>query len=100
APPVSSPLSLHDALPIWRRRRVDDQPFRQVGIDVAYAAVGAGNDSTASERGEVEVDREDVRVTAGQRFGRAVLGIGGQAKARDRSEEHTSELQSLTNIVC
>src|SRR5437016_8955794 len=54
-------LSLHDALPISARQRVDDR--------VAEALDRAG---------------EEDRVRRG----------------RARSEEHTSELQSLTNLVC
>src|SRR5438046_4415458 len=38
--------------------------------------------------------RERARRRAGRRDGLRV------ARRRDRSEEHTSELQSLTNIVC
>src|SRR5438093_7540096 len=53
-------LSLHDALPIFRVRRVDDR----------------GPDHGAEGRARFERRR------------------------RDRSEEHTSELQSLTNLVC
>src|SRR5438046_8409605 len=30
----------------------------------------------------------------------AVAGPGGRGSAASRSEEHTSELQSLTNLVC
>src|SRR5262249_62156601 len=70
-PPESSPLSLHDALPIYRR----------------YAK---------------SYDQSDLRSHCGRR------NDGPLASARhfrptamgSRSEEHTSELQSLTNIVC
>src|SRR5437016_8193169 len=31
---------------------------------------------------------------------RAIAGIGGELTQERRSEEHTSELQSLTNLVC
>src|SRR2546430_4964424 len=30
----------------------------------------------------------------------AVPGIGGRKRTKDRSEEHTSELQSQSNLVC
>src|SRR5258706_4069063 len=64
-------LSLHDALPIY----VDDAEGRQLGQDL--------------------VDH----------LGRRVVGVDQQGDARlrlrhGRSEEHTSELQSLTNLVC
>src|SRR2546430_13263643 len=33
-------------------------------------------------------------------FGCRCLGVGGHGVARTRSEEHTSELQSQSNLVC
>src|SRR2546427_2136218 len=67
-PPRSTPLSLHDALPICARRREAPPP-----------------------RGRVEpvagdLPRQPRRALAQQR--------------EDRSEEHTSELQSQSNLVC
>src|SRR5262249_60534945 len=35
-----------------------------------------------------------------RRCGGANIGFDGAASDQDRSEEHTSELQSLTNLVC
>src|SRR5438046_7161624 len=74
APAVIYTLSLHDALPIWAGR----------------AAVGDGRhrqheDAAVRHRRELpgELDR---------------LGTG--LPRVERSEEHTSELQSLTNLVC
>src|SRR2546425_11025369 len=66
-------LSLHDALPISLSRKVLDH--------------GLGG--------------ERVRGGRGQR-GRAVrrLPVPGQVLRIDRSEEHTSELQSLAYLVC
>src|SRR2546426_10996672 len=61
-------LSLHDALPIWRRSRPDRGLRRGRG-------------------GRVRGHREPSRVQAG-------------AGVLDRSEEHTSELQSPCNLVC
>src|SRR5262249_61647848 len=78
-PPALYTLSLHDALPIFHG------PFTQVHRHAA---------------GEGDIRRPDLQV--------AVVGAG-QDLRRDqacgqyvlpRSEEHTSELQSLTNLVC
>src|SRR5262249_57326419 len=71
ATPDIYPLSLHDALPISRQQAAHDVPE----IDVA----GGGVDRTG-ERGKL---------------------VGGSTPPpATRSEEHTSELQSLTNLVC
>src|SRR5438093_7739379 len=49
---------------------------------------------------------QSVRLRAGQRRtdglpdGRALGGAGARSREVQRSEEHTSELQSLTNLVC
>src|SRR5262249_56609262 len=81
-PPEIYTLSLHDALPIC----LDDE----TQIVLQYIAgdeqlgVGAG-----AEAGDPVAD-ELVRVLPGR-----VTGF-----RPSRSEEHTSELQSLTNIVC
>src|SRR2546427_12327216 len=69
------PLSLHDALPI-------------------YEPAGAG-----------EPGVELMLVVGPHRLdGRRVLGVGGASAEhgldRRRSEEHTSELQSQSNLVC
>src|SRR5687767_15670047 len=64
-------LSLHDALPICRRKR-------------------------ARERGEAEHARDASAAVDGWLVG----GSGALARPRKRSEEHTSELQSLAYLVC
>src|SRR2546425_1644203 len=85
-PPRSTPLSLHDALPIWfhlehhavlARLREDgrDQPLAE-GV-VEGDVDGCGRDAEPP-RG-IAVDRN---------------------KRLQRSEEHTSELQSLAYLVC
>src|SRR2546427_5804261 len=53
----------------------------------------------------VQVQHVAVLVLLARRFGfdprREVLGIvGAEARLPDRSEEHTSELQSQSNLVC
>src|SRR2546430_12515619 len=64
-------LSLHDALPIWAPE------MRRHGHDADTAELEEG---------------ERVRVVAGVKIEPRLLG--------DRSEEHTSELQSQSNLVC
>src|SRR5438093_10327081 len=69
-------LSLHDALPISRR------PCRRRGG--AAAGDGAAGRRALQHRGDRRTP---------------LAHDGGAVRAR-RSEEHTSELQSLTNLVC
>src|SRR2546430_4464776 len=72
-------LSLHDALPI-------SQPERALlqHRDVADAVLG----------GEVEGGRQSMTAAADDHHAVAL------ARCRLRSEEHTSELQSQSNLVC
>src|SRR5947208_4821912 len=65
-------LSLHDALPIYARRVVGLIPIDDVGSDMTSVA-----DSLRAEGCEVAL-----------------------AAGRERSEEHTSELQSPDHLVC
>src|SRR5688572_31073741 len=79
-------LSLHDALPIWGRGEGVRQLHRDLvrgelhGVVPCWAAV--------PELGQVEKARRLQQ--AARDVGDAVL----------RSEEHTSELQSQSNLVC
>src|SRR5258705_8912276 len=69
------PLSLHDALPI--------SPMPLVGADQP-AERHREADQTTLSRSPLRLDLRELRVERG----------------RDRSEEHTSELQSLRHLVC
>src|SRR5262249_56824520 len=82
ATPATYPLSLHDALPILRR------PARR---GAALPRGGAGRRPAATPRCRP-------RLRAGQGRRRSAL-LHHEAR-QGRSEEHTSELQSLTNLVC
>src|SRR5690606_41958727 len=82
APPSNYPLSLHDALPIFL------QP------------------SDCARRGDFFRKPDGIRFS---RFARADRKLGKLApeggmiadeRVRNRSEEHTSELQSRENLVC
>src|SRR5262249_58679066 len=88
-------LSLHDALPISPQHcaadRGDGEPFWFV----------------ESGQGEPRVSR--IAVIGAGAWGTALAMVAGRrgdhqvhlcALEKERSEEHTSELQSLTNIVC
>ena len=75
-------LSLHDALPISRTGQYNGGalPQREMGSIKSGALPQRGMGSIKS--------------------GGAAATKTGQYKKRGRSEEHTSELQSLTNLVC
>src|SRR5438132_10888947 len=73
-------LSLHDALPIWRRRS------RRPRLRVRLRAVRVRSLRRRACRGEPP--RRPARPTTGRQ------------RPRSRSEEHTSELQSHSDLVC
>src|SRR2546430_12224950 len=78
------PLSLHDALPICIGERGQEQRRGQ-HADLGIAARQAVQNDAHDETGD-GIARKD----HADRRGREV----------DRSEEHTSELQSQSNLVC
>src|SRR5262249_61924094 len=80
--PDTSTLSLHDALPIFRFRLVVPASNPSAGL-VIY-------DEAVRESAQVRVD---LALSA-------LSEEGGLENLEARSEEHTSELQSLTNLVC
>src|SRR5207249_11398630 len=88
APPPRSPLSLHDALPIsflW------DTELR-----TGDAGTWAGSrELLASCFLSIPSDIRELRVRADAGF-----GYGPNPQLADRSEEHTSELQSRFDLVC
>src|SRR5262249_59906671 len=95
--PQISTLSLHDALPIFAAddlvRFIAYQ--REAGVEVSHQ-IGLQNLDVGIEPGHLgaEIFRY---------VGRARAWTAGQLHefvGRFRSEEHTSELQSLTNLVC
>src|SRR5258706_10054321 len=80
-------LSLHDALPIFRQ---------------GDGRLGLGQGDRASDRALGRPEAGDPGHRAGVRrvdLRRRVAVRGGICRVSDRSEEHTSELQSLTNLV-
>src|SRR2546427_11707471 len=90
--PEISPLSLHDALPISRGH----EPVvgrRGPGRHAGGRHLSDLRDHPAAARARRPRDRRDPRRRHEQPC------LGGQL-ARLRSEEHTSELQSQSNLVC
>src|SRR5690606_39419075 len=87
------PLSLHDALPIYV---ADHGLLVSVAADRGVHGLG-GPVGGAERRQREQLDRDAGRgqLVAREQRGGAELGDVGQ-----RSEEHTSELQSRENLVC
>src|SRR5262249_57136569 len=86
---LSSTLSLHDALPILER--VDDEVELRAELrdaDDRERAAGSERLQRLADHGQV-ADRLE-----------RVICAAAREVADGRSEEHTSELQSLTNLVC
>src|SRR5207302_9186433 len=97
-PPAPSPLSLHDALPICGPN---------VPPPARSAIVGCFADAPGTPIHVLISDREAEHIPGcNMAFRkRALEEVGGfRAEFRiagdDRSEEHTSELQSRENLVC
>src|SRR3712207_9090030 len=87
APPEISPLSLHDALPIYlvaEQRHNDERPLTAAAADLLTVPAGRGPSA------------------ATRTFGATALTASGLPinHADQRSEEHTSELQSRQYLVC
>src|SRR5690606_41838677 len=95
-PPASSTLSLHDALPISDQ----PEPFQHAWFVRDYDMSGTCNfDETAvwSLWSWAATTPEDSRV---EFYVRTAMTRAGLDTAPQRSEEHTSELQSRENLVC
>src|SRR5258705_7689518 len=92
APTEISPLSLHDALPICTDRG------RSGNRQIDAAAAGAGE--AGGVRGGPVCERRGVGGPGGVACPTAGNRSGPLAPPQGRSEEHTSELQSLRHLVC
>src|SRR5262249_56979392 len=84
-PPTIYPLPLHDALPI-------SDSIRQTA-SIVRSVAGSGNDAYCAR---CAPDCSRSRASAS----RTSCGTRPAKSSASRSEEHTSELQSLTNLVC
>src|SRR5262249_58081456 len=91
APPASSPLSLHDALPICGRQ------FGEGGITAGPEGPSSRRPSPGRGPPRSPSWGSSDRGTPSSPSRRS---RGGPLPGEGRSEEHTSELQSLTNLVC
>src|SRR5262249_60508750 len=90
APTELSPLSLHDALPIFSATAE-----RTPGVRRASASAAAGNPGPALVIASWPVSPACLCWPMACSM---VLKLNRRVQLR--SEEHTSELQSLTNLVC
>src|SRR5262249_60373077 len=91
-PPALPPLSLHDALPISSQRGYP--PADPVDSHFPIAWSSPSNQLSSHARGEGPPGCVLDCLLNGLR------GTRGPERCSSRSEEHTSELQSLTNLVC
>src|SRR5262249_59213879 len=97
APSDLPPLSLHDALPISVRRAFARPLNRrgtirpQQGLEYLFAK--------SISTGLLPPPR-DLEALHDNLIRRGIARAFGGSNCRARSEEHTSELQSLTNILC
>src|SRR5205085_12094111 len=97
--PEFSTLSLHAALPIYVAPAVDRRDVERVGEAVEGERAGERDHVPAVDQPLAE---------AALRFGelvevharRILVEPGGERMLGLRSEEHTSELQSQSNLVC
>src|SRR5437016_7716286 len=84
--PQACPLSLHDALPISVVARMTLRRADVADAAVPMLVVVPMHEARGPRTGLTEID---------EALGRELRSVFGR-----RSEEHTSELQSLTNLVC
>src|SRR5256885_11652206 len=89
APPEIYPLSLHDALPIYRAGEGRARGYLAGALQVA------DRHREAEEEGRAALSL----LEQSPPYLAALLGLVALSCA-DRSEEHTSELQSPCNLVC
>src|SRR5690606_40965120 len=88
-----SPLSLHAALPIYRGSIPG----------IVHGASASGASLFLEPLGTVDINNELVELEEreAEEVRRILLELTDAFRARpDRSEEHTSELQSRENLVC
>src|SRR2546422_9416886 len=95
APPEIYTLSLHDALPILFERSPDR--FWHVGLLLRSGQ--SGDFDALLARGRIAGGRPRRARSVRRRQGHCA-GSHRTERARRRSEEHTSELQSRLHIVC
>src|SRR5256885_3872373 len=92
-PPDISPLPLHAALPILRPRLLRGLVLELLVLREREVVVQGRRD----RRGRAGVERLLVAHDRGRELARRELEV---REVVERSEEHTSELQSPCNLVC
>src|SRR5690606_40506530 len=99
-PARSDPLSLHDALPIYDLHLRDRRRGARERLAERTAAVG---DDDGDALADEDPAREQPPRRAGAHHAGHVVVLERERAvvraARERSEEHTSELQSRENLV-
>src|SRR5205085_4940635 len=93
-PPQLYTLSLHDALPICPSALSSGKPPLHLSCRALSEDARASSEASSARS-----------ASARSRPGPLKKGSGGKSvmmseRKRDRSEEHTSELQSQSNLVC
>src|SRR5262249_59102144 len=98
APPAIASLSLHDALPIYLVNQ--DRVCTPLEVKGGKATGMPQCQKVAAD----EVAHLTIKEPIVQRGPKATFAATASGKTlvvtKGRSEEHTSELQSLTNLVC
>src|SRR5690606_41856949 len=89
-------LSLHDALPI----SVDAAGVGSSAVAGANALDGVDNTVMGTASGGGETTIANNTATGSENLFTADAAGAGSTATIDRSEEHTSELQSRENLVC
>src|SRR5206468_11545134 len=93
-------LSLHDALPILANPSVGN--FRTVwpALDCTGLTAALPNDAAIVKPLVFFAQLRHHCLGLGKAFQRAGAELIGQSQKQHRSEEHTSELQSRSDLVC
>src|SRR5205085_11791166 len=94
-PTASSTLSLHDALPIYERDHADAALEDGHQSADLHGGAGAPDDAARASRPVADPFRP-LGADPAQRVAGSRPGPADPA----RSEEHTSEIQSQSNLVC
>src|SRR5206468_12251754 len=99
APPATSPLSLHDALPISTLRRASGSQ-KPISASTRKRARGLARRAAPTDAltSRAYAAASGSRLANGPRYGS--FQSSKKRRAKRRSEEHTSELQSRSDLVC
>src|SRR5262249_61529257 len=93
----------HPTLPSFPTRRSSDLVGAGTGAEERRAGRsvrGSRTGTRAGTRAGTRVCAEERRICTGTRARAEERRTRTRTHAEERSEEHTSELQSLTNLVC